>query len=250
MADSNFSLDGYIMDKVDQLRELGMFLSESQISNMIANYSDDKDSEKVMKEIDSVFDIAKENVEYRNQYLSIKNGNHEFEDLGLEYFGLTINNQEIDLMRILNADTFEKLQKAIDDAYNIKITIDENISLEEWKEKAFREYLDSFMSKVDSFKNKKEVAKKRIDHLKKIGFITYNQGKEILKSFASKSEEDVVLTVLYNKQLVVFTISSIFKFFISAIFPLSTFTRFFTRSIPSRKPDLPNWLNEKMLLKN
>ena len=203
MADSNFSLDGYIMDKVDQLRELGMFLSESQISNMIANYSDDKDSEKVMKEIDSVFDIAKENVEYRNQYLSIKNGNHEFEDLGLEYFGLTINNQEIDLMRILNADTFEKLQKAIDDAYNIKITIDENISLEEWKEKAFREYLDSFMSKVDSFKNKKEVAKKRIDYLKKIGFITYNQGKEILKSFASKSEEDVVkeLSETYGKDI-------------------------------------------------
>ena len=104
MEDKNELLLDYVATKVYQLRGMKIPVSNDQINSVINRFSSSSDDiETIKKEIDLMVDEYLDRLEkmreLRKNYLDVKG--KEFEDLPLDYFGLTINHQEIDLMRIL-----------------------------------------------------------------------------------------------------------------------------------------------------
>ena len=57
----------------------------------------------------------------------------ELQELPLQYTGITLNNQDIDLMMIATSDTFDALEESLKKVTNIKTTINRNVSIEDEK---------------------------------------------------------------------------------------------------------------------
>ena len=76
----------------------------------------------------------------------------ELQELPLQYTGITLNNQDIDLMMIATSDTFDALEESLKKVTNIKTTINRNVSIEDERQRVFDLYMHSLTPKVDYLK--------------------------------------------------------------------------------------------------
>ena len=96
----------------------------------------------------------------------------ELQELPLEYTGITLNNQDIDLMMIANSETFADLRERLERITNIKTTINPNASMEDERQRVFDLYMQSLIPKVEYLKTTELPLKidlrlsKKIEYLK------------------------------------------------------------------------------------
>lgn len=100
----------------------------------------------------------------------------ELQELPLEYTGITLNNQDIDLMMIANSETFDDLRERLERITNIKTTINPNASIEDERQRVFDLYMQSLIPKVESLKKPELRLSKKIEYLKQSGVLS---GEEI-----------------------------------------------------------------------
>ena len=99
----------------------------------------------------------------------------ELQELPLEYTGITLNNQDIDLMMIANSETFDDLRERLERITNIKTTINPNASIEDERQRVFDLYMQSLIPKVEYLKTTELPLKidlrlsKKIEYLKQSG---------------------------------------------------------------------------------
>ena len=197
MEDKNELLLDYVATKVYQLRGMKIPVSNDQINSVINRFSSSSDDiETIKKEIDLMVDEYLDRLEkmreLRKNYLDVKG--KEFEDLPLDYFGLTINHQEIDLMRILDAKGIGELKGIIDEAANIRLSDFnsdnwDSSNLEQIKEIIFNKYIDSLISKEDYFKDNKLSNNHKINYLLSSGQLSEENIKNIQKILSEVSTE-------------------------------------------------------------
>lgn len=100
----------------------------------------------------------------------------ELQELPLEYTGITLNNQDIDLMMIANSEAFDDLRERLERITNIKTTINPNASIEDERQRVFDLYMQSLIPKVESLKKPELRLSKKIEYLKQSGVLS---GEEI-----------------------------------------------------------------------
>lgn len=96
----------------------------------------------------------------------------ELQELPLEYTGITLNNQDIDLMMIANSETFDDLRERLERITNIKTTINPNASIEDERQRVFDLYMQSLIPKVESLKKPELRLSKKIEYLKQSGILS------------------------------------------------------------------------------
>ena len=73
----------------------------------------------------------------------------ELQELPLEYTGITLNNQDIDLMMIATSETFDDLRERLERITNIKTTINPNASIEDERQRVFDLYKKTRTSVIE-----------------------------------------------------------------------------------------------------
>lgn len=96
----------------------------------------------------------------------------ELQELPLQYTGITLNNQDIDLMMIATSDTFDALEESLKKVTNIKTTINQNASIEDERQRVFDLYMHSLTPKVDYLKKTGLRLSKKIEYLKQSGILS------------------------------------------------------------------------------
>lgn len=100
----------------------------------------------------------------------------ELQELPLQYTGITLNNQDIDLMMIANSKNLDDLETSLKKITNIKTTIDSNASIEDERQRIFDLYMDSLTPKIDYLVSKDKGTDirlpKKIEYLKQSGTLS------------------------------------------------------------------------------
>ncbi|MBQ8535172.1 MAG: endo-1,4-beta-xylanase [Bacilli bacterium] len=124
--------------------------------------------------------------------------------LQVQYNGITLNNQDIDLMLIAGSNNIHELKLALSKITNIKYPIEEiNPTEEEFialRQRVYNLYLDTLTSRPDYIKNKGIELQRKVEYLKKSGVLTDEELSiidSILKS--SHSKEEIIIRL--NEEL-------------------------------------------------
>lgn len=168
MEDRNLVIRNYINSKVKELESTGIYVSSNQVNNLFNRYSmSDSSVEDIMLDIDRLVE------KYIGDFRRIQELREviELDDLPIEYTGITLNNQDIDLMNIMGASSIEELQLAIKNASNINLDALDLSSgdLTTLKEITYRLYQDSLESKNDFIRDHSISLRRKIDYLRKSG---------------------------------------------------------------------------------
>ena len=117
--------------------------------------------------------------------------------LQVQYNGITLNNQDIDLMLIAGANNIYELKVALSKITNIKYPIEEmNLTESEFivlRQRVYDLYLETLTSRPEYIMNKGIELKRKVDYLKASGILSndeINIVNEILSQ--SKSKEEIV----------------------------------------------------------
>ena len=126
----------------------------------------------------------------------------ELQELPLEYTGITLNNQDIDLMMIANSETFDDLRERLERITNIKTTINPNASIEDERQRVFDLYMQSLIPKVESLKKPELRLSKKIEYLKQSGVLSGEEISivdEIISTSSTQQEMVRSLISLYSQ---------------------------------------------------
>ncbi len=182
----------YLNKKASELASFGVYLTTHDIEELANYYSTRTNSiNEIFSSIDQLverrIDKPQENT---SQIKDIK-------DLGLTYSGITLNVQDIDLMKILLAESPEELQEVIDQGANIiKVIEYKNMSKEEfieYKRLIFKDYQSKLLSKEEFFKDRSLSLKKKINYLFESDKVTQEE-KEIVRRIINeqKTTQDII----------------------------------------------------------
>ena len=128
----------------------------------------------------------------------------ELQELPLEYTGITLNNQDIDLMMIANSETFDDLRERLERITNIKTTINPNASIEDERQRVFDLYMQSLIPKVEYLKTTELPLKidlrlsKKIEYLKQSGVLSGEEISIVDEIISTSSTQQEMLRSLIN----------------------------------------------------
>ena len=101
---------------------------------------------------------------------------YQIYDLSLEFKGITLNEQDIDLMLIAGSNNIYELQEALTKITNIKFSIEKtDVSEEEFiniRQEVYDLYLNTLTSRIDYIRNRKIEFYKKLEYLKLSGILS------------------------------------------------------------------------------
>ena len=181
----------------ERLRKMGVSVDDNDVENMVQNlYSKDYSVEQVKRD---VFRMERERrVKYEveqmvNEPLTIA---RNLQNLSVQYNGITLNNQDIDLLMIANSNSFEELVEVMEIVTNISLP--EGMSEMDfitYRQKVCDAYLDNLSPVNESLINKDLDLFRRIEHLKESGFLT-NEEMVVLNKVIMENKNFGVETIL------------------------------------------------------
>lgn len=174
MEEKNKYVETYITNIGEQLSRNGIKITESQLSKVINRFTNsEKSIEEIRKEINDLLDEFLENY---SKMLEAK----QLQDLDLAFNGITLNNQDIDLMLIAGANNPQELEEVLSKITNIRLSLNTTELTEqqfvEVRQQVYDMYLDTLTSRNDYIKNKKIELGRKIEYLKSSGILS---GEEI-----------------------------------------------------------------------
>ena len=117
MEEKNKYVETYIINIGEQLARNGIKITDNQLSRVINRFSNsDKSIEEIQKEIN---DLLNEFLENYSKMMEAK----QLQDLQVPFNGITLNNQDIDLMLIAGANNPQELQDALSKITNIRLSL-------------------------------------------------------------------------------------------------------------------------------
>lgn len=197
MTKQEFVLN-YVKEKISYLNSLGISVSQEQINELFNNRIDmSKDEAEIINTIDVLVESVIENFnkkqEEKQKFIEKLSEVKELQELPLQYTGITLNNQDIDLMLIATSENLEETLKQIT---NIKTTINPNADIESERQRIFDLYMSSLSSRVDYYADKSIQLSKKIEYLKGSGLLSSEEIAMIDKIVSASENQREMMTNL------------------------------------------------------
>lgn len=197
MTKQEFVLN-YVKEKISYLNSLGISVSQEQINELFNNRIDmSKDETEIINIIDVLVESVIENFnkkqEEKQKFIEKLSEVKELQELPLQYTGITLNNQDIDLMLIATSENLEETLKQIT---NIKTTINQNADIESERQRIFDLYMSSLSSRVDYYADKSIQLSKKIEYLKGSGLLSSEEIAKIDKIVSASENQRKMMTNL------------------------------------------------------
>lgn len=196
----NIFIRYYVLEQVQKLKKIGIEIKEEEFEKLI-----DEFSEKRLGTLELIHEIDDEFKKLLKDYYTQKElmktlmdkieENRELQELPLEYSGITLNNQDIDLMRIEESETPEELEEILETTTNkqptletFRMTDDEFL---EAKRKTYELYQDTLEDSNAEIKDPNVKTRKKIEYLKDSGELTADEHQKldtILKDTSDQKE--------------------------------------------------------------
>ena len=163
MKEKNQYVETYITNIREQLARNGIKITKNQ-SKIINRFKNSKKSiDEIRKEIN---DLLNEFLDNYSKILEAK----QLQDLKIPFNGITLNNQDIDLMLIAGANNPQELQEALSKITNIRLSLNTTELTEqqfvEIRQQVYNMYLDTLTSRNDYIRNRKIEVTRKIEYLK------------------------------------------------------------------------------------
>ena len=183
----NIFIRYYVLEQVQKHKKIGIEIKEEEYEKLI-----DEFSEKRLGTLELIHEIDDEFKKLLKDYYTQKElmktlmdkieENRELQELPLEYSGITLNNQDIDLMRIEESETPEELEEILETTTNkqptletFRMTDDEFL---EAKRKTYELYQDTLEDSNAEIKDPTVKTRKKIEYLKDSGELTADEHGE------------------------------------------------------------------------
>lgn len=194
MEEKNKYVETYITNIGNQLAINGIKITDNQLSRVINRFSNsDKSIEEIRKEIN---DLLNEFLENYSKMLEAK----QLQDLALSFNGITLNNQDIDLMLIAGANNPQELQEALSKITNITVSLNTTELTEEQflevRQQAYNMYLNTLTSRNDYIKNRKIEVARKIEYLKSSGTLSSEEITTLDNIISSSRSNDEIVEKL------------------------------------------------------
>lgn len=176
MEEKNQAVTNYINSAVKYFEEVGYPISDETIKNVMNRYIDsDKSFDEIEQELDNMVKEKIETIRSRIEQLSNQNKEIKITDLNVENTGITLNEQDVDLLMIANANNLNELKAALNKITNIKYNLpSREVSNEEFasiRQQVFDLYKESLTRREVFFKDRKIQLKKKIEYLINSGIL-------------------------------------------------------------------------------
>lgn len=170
MEEKNKYIETYITNIVEQLVRNGIKITDNQLLSVINRFlNSDRAVEEIQKEINILLE------DFLGNYSKMIEAK-QLQDLQVPFNGITLNNQDIDLMLIAGANNLQELQDALLKITNIKFSLNiTKLSEEDFAEvrqQIYNMYLDVLTSRNDYIKNKRIELVRKIEYLKSSGILS------------------------------------------------------------------------------
>ena len=194
MEEKNKYVETYITNIGEQLSRNGIKITENQLSKVINRFiNSEKSIEEIRKEINDLLDEFLENY---SKMLEAK----QLQDLDLAFNGITLNNQDIDLMLIAGANNPQELEEALSKITNIRLSLNTTELTEqqfvEVRQQVYDMYLDTLTSRNDYIKNRKIELGRKIEYLKSSGILSSEEIATLDNIISSSRSNDEIVDKL------------------------------------------------------
>ena len=191
MEEKNKYIETYITNIGEQLARNGIKITDNQLSRVINRFSNsDKSIEEIQKEINILLEEFLENY---SKMLEAK----QLQDLQVPFNGITLNNQDIDLMLIAGANNPQELQDALSKITNIRLSLNTTELTEEQfveiRQQVYDMYLDTLTSRNDYIKNRKIELGRKIEYLKSSGILSSEEIATLDNIISSSKNTDEIV---------------------------------------------------------
>ena len=207
MGEKNLFIRYYLSEKIKELKKIGIEINEEEFNKLI-----EKLSEKKMGTQDLIYEINQEIrkiiEEYYNKkdlvdtYMKKIEQNKEIKDLPIEYLGITLNKQDIDLIRISSAATPSELEDSLKLAYNNKTTLNKyrltDKEFERTKKTAFELYKSTLEDENDVIADPNIMLRKRLKYIKDSGILT-SEEHQLLDNIIEKEKTPIEIIESINE---------------------------------------------------
>ena len=170
MEEKNQLVINYINQIKNSFDKSGNQVSEEAVRSVIKRYTDsNKSFEEIKQEVDALVEEKLEEIRKRSEFLAkMEKKVTKITDLDVDKLGITLNEQDIDLMLIANATSFSELQAALGKITNISIEMDEAQSqnFTQLRQQAFDLYMKSLTSRNEYYDNPEIKFRRKIEHLR------------------------------------------------------------------------------------
>ena len=121
----------------------------------------------------------------------------DIKDLSLKYSGITLNNQDIDLLNIIKAKTYDELQEAIDKASNINLSLESLGLLAEdlptLKSAIFEMYKRKLIDKNEYIREPSIMLREQIEYLKASGELSDDEIEKLNEIISTSSNKEELI---------------------------------------------------------
>ncbi len=165
MPEKELVIKLYIKEAINKLKTAGIILSQAQVDNALNEYLASNESlDRIKEDIDRKVAELIEITSLQRE----KTKSKDIRTLPLNNIGITLNNQDIDLLLIASSKNKEQLQSAIAKITNLKgIKFDYSMDFLDLREEVFKTYLEILTPKEEYFRNKEILLTKKIEYLQK-----------------------------------------------------------------------------------
>lgn len=157
MEEKNQLVIRYVNQIKNNFEKSGNPVSEETVRNVINRYIDsNKSFEEIKQEIDEIVEEKLEEIRKRLEFLANMEKNvTRIADLDVDNIGITLNEQDIDLMMIANATTPAELKITLEDITNINIDISDiemdEAQFQQLRQQVFDSYMESLTSRNEYY---------------------------------------------------------------------------------------------------
>ena len=175
MEEKNQLVIDYINNIKGDFDNSGNPISDEAVRSIINRYIDsDKSFEEIKQEIDEMVEEKLEEIRKRLEFLAnMEKDATRITDLDVDNLGITLNEQDIDLMMIANATTPSELQTVLEKITNINIEISDiemdEEQFQQLRQHVFDSYMASLTSRNEYYANPGIQLSKKIEYLRNSG---------------------------------------------------------------------------------
>ena len=175
MEEKNKLVIDYINNIKDNFEKSGNPVSDETVTNVTNRYiNSSKSFEEIKQEIDKMVEEKLEEIRKRLEFIEkMQKEAKSIQDLNVDNIGITLNEQDIDLMMIANAKNPDELKKALEKITNISFELP-NIQMEDEQFQSIRQqvydlYIGSLTSRNEYYANPNIQLNKKIEYIRKSG---------------------------------------------------------------------------------
>ena len=200
MEEKNQLVIGYVNQIKNNFEKSGNPVSEETVRNVINRYIDsNKSFEEIKQEIDEIVEEKLEEIRKRLEFLANMEKNvTRIAELDVDNIGITLNEQDIDLMMIANATTPTELKVTLEDITNISIDISDvemgEAQFQQLRQQVFDSYMESLTSRNEYYATPGIKLRKKIEYIRNSGIFS----PEELHTFDSIMQSGDINQILDN----------------------------------------------------